>query len=492
MDSTGPGRGEGSRSGAGSFGSVLVPLMIVEMFSGVLQVYFTPLYPRLAERFHVGISTMSWSLTAWTLATVVSTPLLAKLGDTFGHRRILRIEVALVTTGCVLIAVAPSFPVLLLGRILQGTFAAYLPLMFGLVRTGFNGSTTRRAIAYLSSVVLFGALVGSVATGLIAEYVNSPTWALWLPALGTLAGFGALWIVPEVPFEQPAKTTIDWLGAVLLGAGLACILLGVSYGPKWGWSSSGIVGLLAGGVVLLAFWVGTELGTAKPLVDLRHLFRRTAAPVYLIGAAVYFGFLGGQVAISSFLGLPKSDNGLGLTPFGISLAVAPVFFAAFVAAAMTARIGRRIGYLWTMVSGCGVVAVGFGGMAVYHQSVVGFVALFSVAGFGNGLVEGSTRTLVVDTLRQHETAIGEGLYELVITTGAAVGSAVATALLVGHMSPHLSSPTEYGYELVWRLTALLCLAAVGAGIGFALYLRRTIFPEPQGRPAPLADSVTHV
>jgi MFS family permease len=479
-----PGPG-GAAPGTGGFGAVLLPLLLVEMFSGVLQVYFGPLYPKLAERFHVDISTMSWSLTGWTLACVVLTPLLAKLGDVYGHRTVLRVDVALVALGSVLVAAAPDFQVLLVGRILEGALAAYLPLMFGLIRSGFDGRTTRRGIAYLSSVVLFGALVGSVAVGMITQYLHTSTWALWLPAVGTLIGFAALWLVPAGSFTRPSGMRIDWFGAATLAAGLASLLVGVSYGPKWGWSSSSVLGFLAAGLVVLAVWVTGALRTVQPLVDLRRLFRRTAAPIYLIGAAVYFGFLGGQVAISSHLGLPRTAAGLGLSPFGISMCMVPVFFLAFIAAASTARIGRRIGYLWTMVIGCGIVAAGFCGMALYHDSVGGFVALFSLAGLGNGLVEGSTRTLVVDTLRQEETSIGEGLYELVITTGAAVGSAVAGALLSSHVSAQ-GTPTEHGYVIVWCVTVLLCLLAAGAGAYFAFYLRRTKRPEPEGGLATLA------
>ncbi len=482
MDAALPGRDGRSGPSGGSLGAVLIPLLIVEMFSGVLQVYFAPLYPRLAQHFHVDISTMSWSLTAWTLTTVVTTPLLSKLGDVHGHRKVLRVEVALVALGSVLIAVAPNFQVLLVGRILQGTFAAYLPLMFGMVRTGFDASATRRAIAYLSSIVLFGALVGSLGTGLITEYVHSPTWALWLPAIGTLAGFATLWVIPAVPFERPANTRVDWLGSVLLAAGLACVLLGVSYGPKWGWDSSRILGLLAGGVLLLVIWVLAERRTPQPLVDVRRLFRPTSGPIYLIGACIYFGFLGGQVAISSYLA-----QGLGLTPFGISLAMVPVFFLAFLAAAATARLGRAISYPLTMALGAAFVALGFGGMALFHGTVAGFVALFSVAGFGNGMIEGSTRTMIVDTLRHEETAIGEGLYELAITTGAAVGSAAATALLTSNLDPRAGDPTEHGYVLVWELAALLCLLAVGAGAGFARYLRRAAPAGADGTAVPADD-----
>lgn len=480
-----PGPKGGSAFGSGSFGSVLLPLLIVEMFSGVLQVYFGPLYPKLAQRFHVDIGTMSWSLTAWTLAAVVFTPLLAKLGDVYGHRTVLRIDVALVAVGGILVAVAPNFPVLLAGRILEGALAAYLPLMFGLVRSGFDETSTRRSIAYLSSVVLFGALVGTVSVGMITEYLHSSAWALWLPVAGTLIGFCALWLVPAGEFTRPSGLRIDWFGAVALAAGMAFLLVGVSYGPKWGWRSTSVLCFLAAGVVVLAVWVLAALRTAQPLVDLRRLFRRTAAPIYLIGATVYFGFLGGQVAISSHLGLPRAAAGLGLSPFGISLVMAPVFLLSFVAAAFTARIGRSIGYLWTMVTGCGIVAIGFCGMALYHGSVPGFVTLFVIAGFGNGLVEGSTRTLVVDTLRQEETSIGEGVYELVITTGAAVGSAVASAVLSSHLTAQ-GTPTDHGYVLVWQVTVALTLLAAAAGAGFAVYLRRARRAADDGGLATLA------
>jgi MFS family permease len=140
----------------------LLSLVVVELFSGVLRVYFVPVYGSLAAKFGVSIGTLSWALTGFTLATAVSTPVFAKLGDVYGHRKILRIEVAIV------------------------------------------------AVSYLSSVLIFGVLAGSVLTGIIARYGNGPTWALWLPAIGTLAGF----------------------------AGLTLVLLALSEGSSWGWGSA--------------------------------------------------------------------------------------------------------------------------------------------------------------------------------------------------------------------------------------------------------------
>ena len=444
------------------FQSVLAPLLLVEALSGVLQVYFTPLYPKLADHFRVSIGTMSWSLTAWTLATVVTTPLLSKLGDLHGHRTILRVQTALVATGSILVAAAPNFPVLLVGRVLQGTLAAYLPLMFGLVRTSLPENSTRRAIAYLSSIVLFGALVGTIGVGAITEYLHGPTWALWLPAIGTLAGLAALWTLPPAPTDaRPPRTPIDWPGAGLLAGGLASLLLGIGKGPKWGWHATSTTAFITAGVVLLVAWVETERRTNHPLVDLRQFANPAARRIYLVGGLIYFGFLGGQVATAGFLAAK-----LGLTAFGIALALVPVFGMSFLGAAATARLGQTIGYAWTMALGAAICTVGYTTLVLDHGSTAPFVIAYSVAGLGNGMIEASTRTLIVDAVPRRETSIGTGVFELAITTGAAVGSAVATALLTSHVAAD-GTPTEHGYTLVWWCATGLCLASTAAAVAVA-------------------------
>ena len=84
-------------SGSMAFKATLASLVIVEIFSGVIQVYFTPIYSSLGDKFGVDVGTLSWALTGFTLSTAVCTPLLAKLGDVYGHSRILKIEVAIAT-----------------------------------------------------------------------------------------------------------------------------------------------------------------------------------------------------------------------------------------------------------------------------------------------------------------------------------------------------------------------------------------------------------
>jgi MFS family permease len=463
----------------------LASLVVVELFSGVLQVYFVPVYGALGARFHVSVGTLSWALTSWTLATVVSTPLFAKLGDVYGHRKILRIEVAIVAAGSVLIAVAPNFPLLIVGRVLQGTFAAYLPLMFGLVRSRYPEDETQRAISYLSSVLIFGGLAGSALTGLIVRFANGPTWALWLPAAGTLVGFAGLLVVrgEPAPARGPGQR-VDWAGAALLGAGLTFVLLALSEGSSWGWGSGRTLGFLIGGAAVLAVWCVVELRTEQPLADLRFVFRPVLLPVYVIGFCIYFGSVGGQVVMSTFMSAPRHlfGYGLSLTPLAISMATIPVWFSAFVATFVTARLGRAIGFRLVMVVGSVGAFIGLGGLTVWHNGVAPFLVLYSLSFLGAGFIESSTRTIVVGELREGEVAIGEGIYELAITLGGAAGSAVLGAVLSASPSKVPAIASQGGYELAWLTAAILSLLAAVVAAGYAM-------PGSRLRPARRQEAV---
>lgn len=470
----------------GSFRLALYSLLVVELFSGVLQVYFVPLYPALAARFGVGTGTVSWGLIAFTLPQAIFTPLFAKLGDVYGHRRILRVLVGCVAAGCVLIAAAPTFGVLILGRVLQGMFPAYLPLMFGVIRDRFPGDPTRRAIAYLSGILLFGVVAGLVATGFLVRAAGGPAWALWLPAAGTLLGFVLLWAIPGAAFQRPAGARVDWPGVTLFGLGLAGVLLALSQGPAWGWASGRILGVLIAGAAVLAIWVVVELRVREPMVDLRYVFRGRLPAVYVVALGTYAAGVGTQVANSTFLALPgnKLGYGFGLGALDISLALVPGVAVAAVAASLTARLGRLLGYPWTMAAGAVFVCLGYAGLVFFHATLPEFIICGAVAYAGFGGIEGSTRTIVVENLRPEETSIGSGIYEQSTIVGAAVGAAVITAVLTANVSAQLHVVTRNGFQAVWAMAALFGLIAAAAGIGFALREgRRHVTAIPEARAA---------
>jgi predicted MFS family arabinose efflux permease len=457
--------------GLGSFLRILIP---VEVFSGLVQAYFYPIYAELAGKFHVSIGTLSWSLTAFTLATCVLTPVLTKLGDVYGHRLILRIVVAAVTLGSVLVAAAPNFGVLVAGRFLQGAVYAYLPLMFGLVRSRYSHDDTRRAVSYLSSVLVFGILVGTMLVGVIVRYSSGPSWALWLPVVGGVAALLGLLIVRGERVERSGQR-VDWAGAALLGGGLLLLLLALSEGSAWNWSSPTTVGCLCGGVFLLLVWAWVERVVAEPLVDLRFLFRPALLPVYLVGFCIYFGSVGSGVTSSTFLAAPDKllSYGGGLSAFGISMLSPLTLGAACLTVLFTARMGRAVGFRSVMAAGAILATLGYASMALWHSSLTAYLVAFFIATGGLGFIEGSTRTVIVDDMRQGEVATGEGVYELSISLGGAVGSAVIGAVMSAHASVIPGIAAERGYVITWTVVAVVCLAASILAVGYVIAGRRS-------------------
>lgn len=452
----------------------LGPLVLVELFSGVLQIYFSPVYASLAQKFGVGVGTLSWALTGFTLASAVSTPVFCKLGDVYGHRKILRIQVTIVAAGSVLIAAAPTFSVLVAGRVLQGMFPAYLPLMFGLVRDRYGDDDTKRAISYLTSILIFGVVFGLVAVGFITRYTNGPTWALWLPAVGTLVGLAGLLLVRGEKVQRQVGLRVDWVGAIMLGAGFALLLLGISEGSDWGWTSARVVGSIVLGAVVLVAWVAVELRVEQPLADLRWLFKPHFVPVYIVGFCTYLAVLGGQVVGATFMAAPRKalGYGLGLSPFGISMWLAVTFFVMFLGVLSTARLGKAIGFRTVMMVGAIMSAVGYLGLVEWHGNLTVVVLLTAVTVGGMGFIESSTRTLVVGGLREGEVSMGEGIYELSISLGPAIGSAVLGAILSAHASKIPGLATEHGYRLSWLVMGLSCALAAAVAIGFVIAGRR--------------------
>lgn len=455
-----------------TFRVTLASLLVTELFSGVLQFYFTPIYPALGAKFHVGIGTLSWALTGYTLATAVFTPLFAKLADVYGHAKVLKIETAIVAIGCILIAVAPVFWLLVVGRVLQGTFAAFLPVMFGLIRHRHSHDETTRAISYLSGVLIFGILAGLFSISLLLKLDNGVQWVLWLPAIGVTVGFILQFFSHGRPFARPEGSRVDWLGVVLLAVGFALVIFGLNQGPKLGWGSPATLGLLVLGIILLAMWVLVELRTHEPMVDVRYVFRPHLVPVYIIGFIIFFGVIGAQVAISTFMGLPHSAGGLGLDASQIGFATLPGFAVMFILIMFTPMLGRAIGFRWTITVGCICFLVGFGGLLFAHTSLAGYLIFYWIVSGGFGFIEASTRTIVVHSLREGEISVGAGVYELSITVGGAIGAGVIGAILAGSATA-AGVATIDGYMAVWGLLGVLGVIVTAVAIGYALRGSRT-------------------
>ncbi len=452
-----------SAAGGRALRPTLAALLLIVLFSGFQQSYFTPLFQALGNRYHVGVTPLAWTVTGPALTAAIATPLLTALGDRHGHLRVLRATTAAVAVAAVLIAVAPGYPLLVAGRVLQGCLAGFLPLMSGLVRRRHGIQDTRRAIAYLAAALMFGVLLGSVCSSLLLRTAGLGP-ALWTPAVGTVAGLGLLLRVGrgDTSHRSPTTTRVDWAGAVLLATALVLVVLALHQGAAWGWGSPGTLGCGAAGAVLLAVWAVVQLRSPAPLIDIRRLLRPRLLPVFVVGFAVHYVVLGGQISYSSYITLPA---GLGLPSSSVGLVLLPAFFGMTVLAACSGRFGRAVGYPKVIVLGAALVLLGTTGLLLRHAEAVDLAITLGITGAGMGLISGAARTIVVDGVRAEETAAGSGLFELVVSLGAAVGSATDAAVLTAQGGGHRA------YLTAWAVSAGVALIGLAAALLLRSYPR---------------------
>ncbi len=434
----------------------LIVLLLIELLSGFQQSYFTPLFHALGEQYHVGVTALAWTVTGPALTAAVATPLLTALGDRYGHPRVLRATTMAVAAGAVLIAVAPGYPLLVAGRVLQGCLAGFLPLMCGLVRYRHGIQDTRRAIAYLSAALMLGVLLGSACSSLLLPTAGISA-VLWIPAVGTVVGLGLLWTGDSDSSARtpPVTRRVDWPGAVLLAAALVLAVLALHDGAAWGWGSPGTVGCLGAGALLLTAWTMVQLRTPAPLIDVRRLLRPRLLPVFAVGACVHYIVLGGQMSYSTYLTLP---GGLGLPSSSVGLVLLPAFCGMTLLSACSSRLGRAMGYRKVAVLGAALVVLGTAGLLLRHSAAVDLAVTLAFCGAGMGLISGAARILVIDSVRTEETAASAGLFELLVSLGTAVGSAATAAILTAQGSSHQA------YLTAWTVSAGVALLGLAASL----------------------------
>jgi MFS family permease len=212
---------------------------------------------------------------------------MGRLGDGRLRRLTTVGAVAVMLAGCVLSALPAGFPAFLAGRVLQGAGLGLIPLATAVARDDLPADRSRSAIVLIGVTTAAGIGIGYPLVGLLAQGLGlyAPFWfAVGLSALALAAALVAL---PDSP-ARPAR--VDVTGAVLLGAGIAGLLLVLAQGPAWGWTSAATLAGAVTSVALLAMWIGWEQRVRHPLVELRLLGRRPVLAANLTVFLIAIGF----------------------------------------------------------------------------------------------------------------------------------------------------------------------------------------------------------
>jgi predicted MFS family arabinose efflux permease len=433
-------------------------LVLTTLVASVVSSLGAPLIPTIATSFHVSLSEAQWSLTVGLLSGAVSAPVMGRLGDGPRRRAVIIGGVLAVTAGCVIAALASGLAVLVIGRVLQGVGLGLVPLTMAIARDELPREKVAPTIAVLSVSAAAGVGAGYPISGLIADSAGL-SGAYWFgAAIGVVTLACLVLVVP--PKTTADEAGFDGLGAILLTAVLVAILLAVAEGADWGWGSAAVLGLLAGGFVLLVVWVRQQLRTSHPLVELRLLRHPGVlagdASAAVLGVAMYMALSG----VTEFAQLPSSGGyGFSASVVVAGLILIPLSVFMFAGSRLLPALLRHVEIRTLLTVGCVVVAAGSAFFALWHGSLWTAFVMMGLLGIGLGITFAAIPGLIVRAVPRNETGSAMGFYQVVRYAGFSLGSAIAASILAGHESRLTGEPTVSAYTVIFWVATVICLAA---------------------------------
>ncbi|MDF5757799.1 MFS transporter [Spongiactinospora sp. TRM90649] len=441
----------------------VVTLAIATSIAALQNTAVLPLLPSLQRDLNETLPAVTWTLTISLLVSAVATPLLSKLGDMYGRRLVIIGALALLTAGSVVAALAPSLPWLIAGRVLQGFVAALLPLSIGIVRDLLPPEQLATGIGVLSATMGVGGGGGMVMAGLVSGDYHTLFWIITV--LGVVLGALVLALVRDT--GTPGRGRPDLLGALLMTVGLVALLLAISQGRAWGWTSPAVLGLLAVVVVSAVAWVAVERRVAEPLVEMSMLTHRGTVGATVSSMLLGFAFFGGMTGISNFTQAPEGAGyGFGASTLEVGFFLLPITVVMLVISLFSGRLMRRFRASSMVSAGSAIVAVGALWLVLWHGTAFDIYLASSVLGLGIGIGYAALGTMAVEHVEPGKTALAAGVNALVRIFGGCVSGAAVAAILA-------ALPGESGYRWVFVLTALGALAASAFAAAFGRLNRRT-------------------
>ncbi len=426
------------------------------------QTLIIPAVPQLPSILGTTATAVSWAVTATLLTGSIATPIISRLADTVGKKKMMVLAMTLVLVGS-LIGPWGGITTVIIGRALQGLGTALVPVAMSVMRDELPGHRMSGAIALISATLGIG---GS--TGIPLGGVFSSLWG-WESLFWISAGLAAVSLALMaifIPHREPhARQPFDYIGAFLLSAALILILLGISQGKAWGWTSLPILGSLVGGLLLAVLFVCFEARKNAALVNIEVNAQRpimlTNAASLLMGIAMFTNLL----VTSLHLQGTVEEHGFAQNATVAGLAMVPSAIIMFFMPAITSFLVNRFGAEWVLIGGGLLTAAAYLLRALTSINITMVIIWAMIASAGVALTYAAFPLLIMANAPHHHTAAANGLNALIRAIGTTVASAAVAAISATFLISHngTSSTSWTGILAIFGMGAVASLLAAACG-----------------------------
>lgn len=414
-------------------------------FMGILITYvetmITPAIPILRGFFNTNYDSLSWIITAYIISGTVSAAIFGRLADIYGKKKIFLILATIYAVAVSFGGFATSLDEFILIRAVQGLGMGMFPVAFALLNDQVPKEELALAQGIVSSTFTAGAAVGLVLGAYITQYYGwQYSYHTAIPVAFTLLILAAIFLRDT---SERHKQAIDFPGVFALAIGVVSLILGLSEGEYWGWSSVTIIGLFILSIVSLLLFVLIEIRSTSPFISMKLLRIRNVFLSNFTGLFAMTGMFFLFYTVPTLLEDPR-PAGFALSIVNAGLVMLPAAAVSMIFAPLSALITKRRGPKLTILIGTLVLFVSYLGLYFNRGSPTAITEDATIMGIGLSFIfVGVINMLLISTPR-NEAGASTGMNVVFRNIGSAIAPAIGGVIETTYVSSVIVGKTPLG------------------------------------------------
>nr|WP_275941553.1 MFS transporter [Planosporangium mesophilum] len=437
----------------------------------LLQVGIIPLLPQIGRAVGTTPATTSWLVTGSLLAGAVFLAVLSRLADLLGKKPVVVIALALVLVGSLIGCFSSSFSGLVVARVLMG---AVLPMLALPEAIASDTMAPRRAQFTIGAIhtgtgagISAGLLLGALAATGHASWRAFFVVGVVVSAIGLAAVLAG---IRDSDVRAPGR--LDAVGALLLAVGLVGVLLAITEGPTWGWTSGRVLASGLGGLVVLAGWLAQQRRATHPLINIRHLLSPAVRLPYAMTFLAATGIYSALSAVTRLAQTPKATGaGYGWSPVQVAWYALPQLLGSVMAYFVIRALVQRGRHVAALGVGTALLVISF---LIYGPLVAqpgATLTALMIDSAGLAITLAVTQIVILRSVPKAESGIAVGLSVVLYAVGNSIGSAIVASLFGAYKVGRAPVPALSAYQLSFLVSGLAALVALALCAPLARRLR---------------------
>ncbi len=442
--------------------TILSSLATMVMFAETMLV---PAIPDIIQEFRLTYNISSWILTIYLIVGAVMAPIIGRIADIYGKKRMLIIIMCIYFIGLGIGSVSSSIYILLIARGIQGLGMAMFPLAFSIVREILPSNKISIGQGFISSMFAIGSILGLLIGASIVHYYGwRSTFLSIMPIAVALIVLISRFITIKEPkgiIDKSIENTIDVKSSILLALTIVTFLIAVTYLAEYSYQTTYLTSFILSSL-FFALFIIREKNSKRPLIDSRILLNGVLLPanimIMIVGLSMFMIFQTIPILIKS--PAPYGLNGNEFDFINIQL---PFSLTLLIVGPTTGFIISRFGSIKPLVLGSIITALSFILLFQYHESTMALASILALTAAGLSLMNVGGMNIVITSVPREYLAVTQGITQMLRIVGSAIGPAIAGVIMHIYSihDPRSGNiyPLNYAYNTIFLIAIIVGFAS---------------------------------